>query len=224
MSKNIKKAILFLIVLISFAGGSYFVIHCLDQNSNSNFKIRRYTNGKILWKMSYDLNGKRKGPYFKYFEDGSIMDIGTWNDDSTRINERYQFHVNGKLFLYRFYNIIGEITYEREYDTIGKLVNERGGGFFSYLVLDSFKLHIGSTQHVKMYFATPPGCYVDLFRQKKNVVFKVFTATGKNNIYKWDAVEDRKGHFLFKYKAVFHDTVYNKLQFDSTSFCYDVIK
>ena len=215
MTNNIIEKISIIISIVLLYG-------CNDSLKNEDaIEIFYYPSGATASQYHMTSGGKKKGEYSLYFENGKLKEKGIWKDDTTQINEQILYYPSGVINEYHFYNIIGERRFSRFFDTLGKLIEEKGD-FLAYVEIKGSEIFIGDTQIVKIFVATPPECYFEIYGIKNNKRYKAFKKTKYPYMIIWNSIMKKTGNYIIPYEVEFHDRINNTREIRKDNINYKV--
>lgn len=146
--------------------------------------LKYYDNGEVKRESNY-VNGILDGYEFEYFENGNIKSRKVWEkgilfgeheeyfDGITEIYREINEEgdtVDAKQPLVRLYSVHGldgQIAYQREYDSAGKLLNETGSTIL-FTKLESFEITKQDTLDIQFYIASPDWVTREFYVEKYN--------------------------------------------------------
>lgn len=149
-----------------FINGS--IILCL-LSCNENRIKSEFKNGK-LYEYEYFKNGQirmstpflndtiKDGIQKKFYQNGKTESEITWSNNR-RIGETIDYYASGRAKLYKFYNFDSHLFYQREYDTVGKIIRENGE-VFPLIIMNLDRFEADSTLSSDIYIVQPPKCEV----------------------------------------------------------------
>lgn len=113
-----------------------------------------HRNGKIMEMQMYNL-GTKHGEFKWYFDSGELMAERTYLNGNLD-KEGFDYLKNGSISRYRYYNLDGELVYDRIYTKDNENIFEEKGTAFPVVMVNNQVLPLGSTLRIVYYPINPP--------------------------------------------------------------------
>jgi len=183
--KTIKNLFVWIIFLTLW-------VSCYNSNEECNY--------------TYDVNNLKEGSYSCDYANGGIRIRGTYSKDTIRINEELSFLPSGVVEKYSFYNPIGQLTYQRLYNSKGEFIKDFGNPF-SYCKYKSSNLIFGEVESAYLYIANPEGTSYKIFGiDSNNMRYEIRTEIEKEGFKSVVYLKtSRVGNFTLPLEIEFND-------------------
>jgi len=157
-----------------------------NNGKKDSIETEYYISGELKSHKLWNL-GKLWGEYVTYYDGLKDIYFTEISNDTFRIEEPLRKS-------YSYYDQNERIAYQRTYDTLGNLIEQKGNGIIATRVFHP-KIDQNDTLHIQYYVANPPWVSKDFF-------FEIFDETG--------LIKTEKQEIDKKFSAVFYKNVFDK--------------
>lgn len=154
----------------------------------------------------YDSTLYKEGELKLYYSTGELKEKSTWVRNYL-VNECFIYYKNGNIREYRFYNIIGELCYYRQYNEDGTLKKSIGQPFIYCTITNADSIKVGDRVITEIYIASPPNCIHSIYGIYGDFKSDEHFKRIRPYIYETTVKFSKEGEYALYFELEFEDTI-----------------